>query len=114
MLPLIIIFLFFAYFPKRCFSNLYPDSFCNLSKASVRPHLEFCSPVWNLSSAMVSNSIESVQRFVTLSAKSFRRLPYPDRLRDLDFVTLKFPMLREDLISYKILMGKLAWKRHAA
>ena len=57
---------------------------------------------------MASNSIESVQRFATRSVHSLRHLPYPDRLRDLGLVTLKFLIVREDLISlYKILIGKL-------
>ena len=33
------------YFIKRCFRDLTPNAFCNLYKAVVRPHLEFCSPV---------------------------------------------------------------------
>ena len=78
----------------------------NLYKAFVRPHLEFCSPVWN-PPATLSNAIESVQRFTTRSVRSLRHLQYPDRLRNLGFVTLKFRRLREDLISlYKTFNGK--------
>ena len=100
-----------AYFLKLCFSNLGPGSFCNLYKAFVLPRLEFCSPVWNPPSAMLSNAVESVQRFTTRSVRSLRHLPYPNRLRDLGLVTLKFHRLREDLVSlYKVFNGKAGMK----
>ena len=99
-----------ASFLKRCFSNLGPESFCNLYKAFVHAHLEFCS-FWNHSSATASNSIETVQRFATRSLHSLRHLPYPDILRDLGLVTLKFRRLRQDLVSlYKVFNGKAGMK----
>ena len=61
---------------------------------------------------MVSNSIESVQRFATRSVHSLRRRPYPDRLKDLGFVSLKFHRLHEDMISlYKIFNEKVGMKK---
>ena len=60
---------------------------------------------------MLSNAIGSVQRFSTRSVRSLRYLLYPNRLRDLGLVTLKFHRLREDLISlYKNFNGKAGMK----
>ena len=91
------------YVLKRCFRGLSPNCFCALYKSFVRPHLEFCSPVWNPQLVSLSDSIESVQRLATRSVPAVRNLSYSDRLRSLGLSTLKYRRLREDLITmYKI------------
>ena len=60
---------------------------------------------------MQSNQSKDICTTRTRSVRSLRHLPYPNRLRDLGLATLKFRMLREDLISlYKVLNGKAGMK----
>ncbi len=83
---------------KRTFKFLNPSTFLTLYKSLVRPHLEFCSPVWNNDLKFFSNELEKVQKLATRYVTSLRGLKYSDRLRKLKISTLKYRRLREDII----------------
>ena len=51
-----------------------PSTLINLYKSLVRPHLEYCSIVWDPSSKSLSQSLESVQLFALKLASNFRPL----------------------------------------
>ena len=58
------------------FRHFHPHSslhtIIRLYVSLVRPHLEYCSPVWESSSTSLSHSLESVQHFALKLASKFR------------------------------------------
>ena len=83
----------------RCFRHLDSSSFLLLYKSLVRPHLEYCSPVWGSVGFGMSDLIESVQRRATRLVPALRGLPYSERLRRIGLVTLAYRRFRADLLA---------------
>ena len=59
---------------RQFYPHSPPSTLINLYKSLVRPHLEYCSIVWNPSSKSLSQSLESVQLFALKLASNFRPL----------------------------------------
>ena len=77
--------------------------FLTFSKSLVRPHLEYCSPVWNTNLKGFSKNIEKIQKSATRIVPSLKNLSYFERLKKLNLASLEFRRLREDIVSqYKI------------
>ena len=77
-----------------------------LYKAVVRPHLEYCSPVWSHYLKKDILSIEKVQRIVTKMIPSISALTYEERLKRTGLISLENRRLRADLLEvFKILKG---------
>jgi len=84
---------------RNSFRYINDSTFLLLYKSLVRPHLEYCSPVWNSSLKCVSVQIEKVQRQATRVVTGLRGLSYEDRLRSLKLSSLEFRRRREDIIT---------------
>ena len=82
----------------RTFKFLDTKTFLTLYKSLIRPHLEYCSPVWNKNLKYLSDEIEKVQKLATRYIYNLRGLEYSDRLKSLNLPTLKYRRLREDII----------------
>ena len=52
-------------------------------KSSVRPHLEYCTPVWSPHYVKDKHMIEKVQHRFTRMVPRMKELPYKDRLKQL-------------------------------
>jgi hypothetical protein len=77
-------------------------------KTYVIPLLEYCSPIWNPSSANDIRRIESVQRMFTKKLAGYQGLSYTARLEKAGLCTLELRRLRADLcLCYKILHGHI-------
>ena len=88
---------------KFCFKHLDPVDFVNIFVSTVRPHIEYCSPVWNKSSKTFSAMIEKIQKKATKIPNSLKNFSYEERLRLLSLPSLEFRRFREDLIpTFKI------------
>ena len=75
-----------------------------ISKSLVRPHLEYCTPVWSPMFKKDSIVLENVQRRATRLVNSLSGLTYENRLRALGIPTLEYRRLRADVVEvYKIL-----------
>jgi hypothetical protein len=92
---------------KRTFKHLNRDTFLELYKALVRPHLEYASCVWSPQLKRDQDAIERVQRRATKLVPDVRDRPYSERLRELELPTLRYRRKRTDLIqAYKIIHGQ--------
>ena len=91
---------------RRTYTYLDIESFKLLFKSLVRPHLEYVAPVWNPWLKRDIAELEKVQRRASKQVPALKNMSYPDRLRKLSFPTLRFRMLRGDMIeTYKLLKG---------
>ena len=69
---------------KRNFKNRSPSTFTTLYKTLVRPHLEYCAPIWSPHLAKDIDVLEKVQRRATKLITSISTLTYEARLEELD------------------------------
>ena len=77
-----------------------------LYKSLVRPHLDYCIPVWRPHLKKDIALLENVQKRATKLMEGFKNLSYPERLRQLHLTTLETRFLRADLIEvFKIFKG---------
>jgi len=60
-----------------------PGILVSLYKTMVRPHLEFCSPAWNLYYVKDKQLLERVQHRFMGMFSDLKSLPYEDRLHKL-------------------------------
>ena len=89
---------------KRNFSYINVDTFSQLYKALIRPHLEYGQLIWSPRFIRQSKKIENVQRRATKIVPCLKDLPYESRLRKLKIPTLKYRRLRGDMLNvFKIL-----------
>jgi len=89
---------------KRNFMQLNRETFVNLYKAMVRPHIEYASSVWSPFKLTDIKAVEKVQVRATKLVIGLESLPYCERLQKLKSPTLKYRRLRGDMIEvYKIL-----------
>ena len=91
---------------RRAFVNISKELFIFLYRTYVRPHLEYCVPIWSPSLAKDIDALEKVQKRATKMVRGLGNLPYEQRLKSLDLYTLFCRCQRGDLIEvYKILNG---------
>ena len=86
------------YLVKHYFKHLDTEMLKQLYKSLIRPHLEYCSPVWNPVTKTDIRRIEGVQRRATKLVPELSNLPYPERLKILQLPTLEYRRTRQDLI----------------
>ena len=84
-----------------------PDFMKTLFIAHIRPHLEFCSSLWNTGYIGDLRLLESVQRRWTREVDGMEEKSYGERLLAMDLYSVKGRLLRADLIRcWKIFNGK--------
>ena len=77
-----------------------------LYKSLVRPHMDYCSPVWRPYLQKDINMLEKVQRRATRMVEGYRGLDYFSRLKGMKLTTLETRRLRADLLEvFKIVNG---------
>ena len=92
---------------KRNFIHFSSNTFIQIYKSIVRPHLDYANSVWHPYKVDDIEDIEKVQKRATKLVISLKKLPYKDRLEHLHLVTLKYRRLRGDMIEvYKIVTNK--------
>jgi len=75
-----------------------------LYRALVRPHVEYANSIWSPYKKGDIEAIEKVQKRATKLVISFKKLPYKERLLQLNLHTLKYRRLRGNMIEvYKII-----------
>ncbi len=97
---------------KRAFRTWDKHSFRILYTTYVRPHLEYCSSIWNPSYEEDIRSLESVQKRATKFVPDLRSAKYRVRLEAIGIPSLAQRRRRGDLIQYfKIIKGynKVTW-----
>ena len=71
-------------------------TFIMLYKALVRPHVEYANSIWSPYKKGDIEAIEKVQKRATKLVISLKKLPYKERLLQLNLHTLKYRRLRGD------------------
>jgi hypothetical protein len=83
------------------------DTFIMLYKTLVRSHLEYANCVWSPYRQMDIEKLEKVQMRATKMVQQIKKYSYEARLRWLNLPTLKYRILRGDMIQvYNIVSGK--------
>ena len=83
---------------KRTFICKDPYLWKDLYVSMVRPHLEYTVQAWSLFLEGDIKKIEKVQERATRFPYGFDELEYEERLRRLNFTTLKDRRIRGDII----------------
>ena len=82
------------------------QSLMNLYKTLVRPHLDYCSSVWNPHFIKDKSLLERVQHRFTRLFPHLRSLPYEERISQLGLWSLEERRNRADLIEiFKMVKG---------
>jgi len=83
----------------------------SLYKTLVRPHLEYCTPVWSPHYARDKHMLKKVQHRFTRMVPGMKELPYKSKLKLLGLWTLEERRNRADLLEmFKMLTGKSSVK----
>ena len=89
---------------KQNFKYMSKDSLMILYKTFVRPHLEYCAPIWNPCYCKDIDILKRVQRRATKLISSISTFSYETRLNHLHLHSLYCRRQRSDLIEvYKII-----------
>jgi len=89
---------------KRSFSDISKEIVIPLYKSLVRPHLEYCSQIWN---PHYIKDIKLIEGFQHTATKGMEGLHYDDRLKCLNLMRLETRRVRSELIeTFKIVNGK--------
>ena len=99
---------------KRTFRYWDSMTFKTLYSAYVRPHLEYCAPVWSPYRRKDISIIEKVQRRATKLVPYLKNLCYNERLIALNLTTLEERRIRGDLIQFfKFFSGSnlITWQK---
>ncbi len=92
----------------RGFAIPTPEIFRPLHLAMVRPHLDYAVQASFPYLQTDIQLIERMQQVATRCVKSFRRLPYPERIHELKLPSMERHFLRATLITvYKLFHGYL-------
>ena len=83
---------------KRTVKCIIPQSLPFLYKTYIRPHLEYCIPVWSPYLKKDTDELEKVQHRSTKLIKEISGLPYEESLKILHLLSLYTRNLRGDLI----------------
>ena len=84
----------------------YKQKWAKLFRSLVRPHLEYCSQIWNPHYIKEIKLIEGVQRRATKLVQGMEGLQYDDRLKHINLMRLETRRVRSDLIeTFKIVMA---------
>jgi len=81
---------------KRNFIHMDSRTFIMLHKAMVRPHVDYANSIWSPYKKRDIEAIEKVQKRATKLVISLKKLPYKERLSQLNLHTLKYRRLRGD------------------
>ena len=91
---------------KRNFADRSKETIMALYKSLVRPHLEYCIPIWNPYLIKDIKLVEGVQRRATKLVEGIENWQYDDRLKYLGLTRLVTRRVRSDLIeTFKIMKG---------
>ena len=82
-----------------------PEILLSLYKSIVRPHLEYCTPVWSPHYRKDKELLERVQHRFTRMFSHLRHLEYEERLNILGLWSLEERRNRADLLE----VYKLRW-----
>ena len=89
---------------KRNFIHMDSRTFVMLYKALVHPHVEYANSVWSPYKKGYIEANEKVQKRATKLVISLKKLPFIERLLQLNLRTLKYRRLCGDTIEvHKIL-----------
>ena len=87
---------------RRSFTDLNSDNLRNLF-TTIHPHLEYAAAVWSPHMKDIQ-LIANVQQRATKQLPKISKLPYSERLRQLDLPTPRYRRIRSDMIEvFKIL-----------
>ena len=91
---------------NRTYSCKSKDNILNMYKSLVRPHLEYCCQAWRQYLQKDVDSIEKVQRRMTMMIPELSQLNYEEKLCGTNLLSLEIRILRADLIEVlKIVNG---------
>ena len=83
---------------NKVFENRTETSLLHLYKSFVRPIVEYSSVVWNPYTSCNINKLERIQKRMTRMPQRIRHLPYRDRLKSLNLLSLQSRRLRAQVI----------------
>ena len=93
---------------RRTFCHCEQQISITLYKTHVRSVLEYGSLIWHPYKVKNINKIEGVQRRMTGSFQNLRHLPYRERLKELNLLSLSTRRIRYQLIFlYKMFHGRI-------
>jgi len=72
---------------KRNFTDRSKETIMPLYKSLVRPHLEYCVPIWSPYYRKDIELVEGVQRRATKLIDGVRNLHYEERIKKLNLMT---------------------------
>jgi len=91
---------------KRNFTDRFKETIMPLYKSLVRPHLEYCVPIWSPHYQKDIELVEGVQRHATKLIEDVRNLHYEECIKKLNLMTLEKIRHSSDLIkTFKIING---------
>ena len=92
---------------KHSFAHIDARTLPLLYKTMVWPHLEYCNHIWGPFNAADMKRVERVQRRATCLVPELRKLPYEERLKQLNLPSLRYHHRRGDMIlMFNIMHGR--------